>query len=60
MSRKEDDYDDPWAGTKASAWSLILGDEKRMKLLMAYINDTKRFEDSHDNLQHAEQDDEAD
>ena len=36
----------------------ILGEEKMMKPLMAYINDTKRFEESHGNLQPAEQDDE--
>jgi hypothetical protein len=36
----------------------ILGEEKTMKFLMAYINDMKRFEESHGNLQPAEQDDE--
>ena len=35
----------------------ILGDETTIKPLMAYINDTKRFEDSHGSLQPAEQDD---
>jgi len=37
----------------------ILGNEKRMKSLMAYIKDTKRFKESHGDLQHplAEQND---
>jgi len=37
----------------------ILGEEKTMKPLMVYINDTKRFEASHGELQPAEQDDEG-
>ncbi len=37
----------------------ILGDERRIKPLMEFINDTKRFEESHSNLQPAEQDDEG-
>lgn len=36
----------------------ILGDKKTMKSLMAYINDTKQFEDSHGNLQPMEHEDE--
>jgi ribonuclease HI len=34
----------------------ILGDEERIKRLMSYVNDTKRFEESHGDLQPAEQD----
>ena len=33
-----------------------LGDTKMMKPLMAYINDTRRFEESYGDLQLAEQD----
>jgi len=38
----------------------ILGDTKNIKLLMNFINNTKRFEDSHGDLHHAGQDDEED
>ena len=37
----------------------ILGDEKRIRPLMTYINDTKRFADSHGDLQHEMHDDEG-
>jgi len=37
----------------------ILGDEKRIKPLMIFINDTKQFADSHGDLHHGMQDDKA-
>ena len=36
----------------------ILGDEKRVKTLMEFINDTRRFEESHGDLEPVENDDE--